>query len=104
VTGFGWGFDGGYRFSKDIRIFFIIFGLIKMLSFQDLFIAIIFYCILKSCLIGLNIKIDEEFGFKIFGDDIRGSLYSILKEVFYYSESGEFVLKDKLFLIKRIDF
>lgn len=65
-----------------------------MISFQDLFIAIIFNCILKFCLIALNIKIDEEFGFKVFGDNISGSLDSILKEVFDETESREFVLEN----------
>lgn len=74
-----------------------------MFSFQDLFIAVVFDRFIESGLIALNIKIDVEFGLKIFGNNIGGSLHCVFEEVFDKSECREFVLEDQLFLIERIE-
>ena len=104
VTGLGWGIVWCDRFFINIRVFWVFFHLIEMLSFQELFVAIVLNFILKSCFIALNVKIDVKFGFEIFCNNMSGSLYSVLEEVFDESESREFVLKYHFFLVEGVDF
>jgi hypothetical protein len=65
-----------------------------MLSFEDLFFAVVFDRILEFVFMALNIKIDVKLCFKIFCNDMSGSLDSVLKEVFDQSKCGKFELKD----------
>jgi hypothetical protein len=65
-----------------------------MFSFEYLFFAVIFDCILKFAFMTLNVKINIKFGLKIFCDDMSGSLDTVLKEVFDNSKRGKFILKD----------